>query len=83
MDTALKHEPVRMCVVCRQRLPKEELERYVRPAAAPDGEPDGPVPDPDKIMPGRGYYVCVQDRCRELFPKVARGLMNKRKGDCK
>ena len=83
MGTESSNEPVRMCVVCRQRFPKGELERFVCPAAAPDGEPECPVPDPEQTTPGRGYYVCVQARCRELFPKVMRGLMNKRKGDCK
>ncbi|MEF2231419.1 MAG: DUF448 domain-containing protein [Pseudodesulfovibrio sp.] len=72
-----------MCVVCRQRFPKGELERFVCPDAAPDRESDCPVPDPEQTKPGRGYYVCVQARCRELFPKVMRSLMNKRKGDCK
>ncbi|WP_419787596.1 YlxR family protein [Pseudodesulfovibrio sp.] len=83
MDTEFTEEPIRSCVVCRRRFPKGELERYVCPATVPDDEPDGPVLDPEKIKPGRGYYVCVQARCRELFPKVMRGLMNKRKGDCK
>jgi Protein of unknown function (DUF448). len=44
-------------------------------------ETDGPVPDPEKIKPGRGYYVCVQARCREIFPKMIKGLMKKRKGE--
>lgn len=79
----MKHEPVRMCVVCRRRFPKGELMRYVCPDATGSLETDGPVPDPEKNKPGRGYYVCVQDRCREIFPKMIRGLMKKRKGESK
>ena len=69
--------PVRMCVVCRDRFPKVALTRYVRPEDA--DKPDlGPVLDPEKDKPGRGYYVCDQARCRERFPKMAMGLMKKR-----
>lgn len=76
-----KKEPVRMCVVCRERFPMRELARYVCPDTMLELETDGPVPDPEKIKPGRGFYVCVQARCREVFPKMIRGLMKKRKGE--
>ncbi|MBC18029.1 conserved protein of unknown function [Pseudodesulfovibrio profundus] len=76
----MTHEPVRMCIVCRQRYPKGELDRYVCPDTAKELETDGPVPDPGKNRPGRGFYVCVQARCREHFPKMIKGLMKKRKG---
>ncbi|MBG0790915.1 MAG: DUF448 domain-containing protein [Desulfovibrionaceae bacterium] len=69
--------PERMCVVCRRRFPKEALERYVRPANAQERDA-APVPDPAQTMPGRGYYVCGQARCRERFPKVIKGLMKQR-----
>jgi len=75
------HQPVRMCVVCRQRFPKSELQRHVCPETIRDLAENGPVFDPEKIKPGRGYYVCVQTRCREIFPKMITGLMKKRKGD--
>ena len=74
-------EPIRMCVACRQRFPKRELERFVCPENVQELETDGPVPDPDKTKPGRGYYVCVQARCRDRFHKMIAGLMKKRKGD--
>jgi predicted RNA-binding protein YlxR (DUF448 family) len=76
-----QHGPIRMCAVCRERFPKGELSRYVCPETMMELETDGPVPDPDKIKPGRGYYVCVQARCREIFPKMIKGLMKKRKGE--
>ncbi len=69
--------PERMCVVCRRRFPKESLERYVRPQGAMDRDAT-PVHDPAQTMPGRGYYVCGQARCRERFPKMVMGLMKKR-----
>lgn len=84
MDNAgMKHEPVRMCVACRQRFFKKELTRYVCPDTAKELETDGPVPDPEMKKPGRGFYVCVQAQCRERFPKMIKGLMKKRKGDFK
>lgn len=79
--TGEKHEPVRMCVVCRKRFSKGELKRYVCPETLRELVENGPVPDPEKNKPGRGFYVCVQARCRETFPKKVTGLMKKRKGD--
>jgi len=46
-----KHEPVRMCVVCRRRRPKRELLRIVR-------TPEGFILDDSGKLPGRGAYVC-------------------------
>ena len=79
--TGEKHEPVRMCVVCRERFPKSELTRFVCPETQRELAESGPVPDPGKNKPGRGYYLCVQAECREAFPKRIIGLMKKRKGD--
>lgn len=56
--------PVRMCCICRRRLPKAELLRHVR-GGNETGE--GLVPDPRGRMPGRGLYVCGQAECRERF----------------
>jgi len=75
--TGEKHTPMRMCIACRDRFPKEALTRYVRPEHAGDAALE-PVPDPEQITPGRGYYVCGQARCRERFPKMVMGLMKKR-----
>lgn len=73
-----KHAPVRMCAVCRQRFPKKELTRYVCPEDLNELEAEGPVHDPDMTQSGRGFYVCGQARCREIFPKMVKGLMKKR-----
>ena len=56
--------PVRMCCMCRRRLPKAELTRYVRDK---DKDAGGLTPDPAFRLPGRGLYVCGQDECRERF----------------
>lgn len=46
-----KHVPQRMCAVCRNRRPKQELLRVVF-------GPDGPQIDRSGRQPGRGAYVC-------------------------
>jgi predicted RNA-binding protein YlxR (DUF448 family) len=56
--------PVRTCVICRRRLPKDQLLRHVR---ATGDEGNGLTPDPKGAMPGRGLYVCGQSECRERF----------------
>ena len=60
-----------MCVICRSRLPKQSLTRYVRPLPG-DGEsagPNGLVADSGQILPGRGVYVCENECCRERFAR--------------
>lgn len=77
-DAEGKHTPLRMCVVCRKRFPKKELTRYVCPTDVRELETNGPVPDPEKIKSGRGFYVCDAAHCREIFPKRMTGLMKKK-----
>jgi len=79
-DTGVINKPVRMCVVCRERFPKTELERYVCPNEMKGLEANAPVLDPEKNKSGRGFYLCGQALCRERFPKMVMGLMKKRKG---
>lgn len=52
-------QPVRRCAVCRQRVAKKELDRFVWRA-------DGVVFDRLQKMAGRGAYCC-SGRCREKF----------------
>ena len=54
--------PLRMCVVCRQMKPKDELLRI----AKKDGEFSV---DFSGKLPGRGAYICKGDGCREKFEK--------------
>ncbi|MGK0618480.1 YlxR family protein [Meiothermus cerbereus] len=46
-----KHIPIRQCIACRERRPKQELLRIV----ITEG---GPVLDLTGRKPGRGAYVC-------------------------
>ena len=63
-------KPLRMCVICRRRLPKTELLRMVRriegagTALSTDGTP-GLVEDHDQTASGRGWYICREPRCKE------------------
>ncbi|MHC1701080.1 MAG: YlxR family protein [Humidesulfovibrio sp.] len=61
--------PVRMCCICRRRLPQAQLLRHVRAAQAGEEQEAGTglVPDPRRRMPGRGLYVCDKAECRERF----------------
>lgn len=51
-------KPVRMCVVCRQHVPRENLIRVVR-------EQDGRIciDTTGYKAPGRGAYVCRSSQC--------------------
>lgn len=51
-----KQVPLRMCVVCRTMLPKNELLRFVRTA-------DGVIIDTAGKTAGRGAYVCKNPVC--------------------
>lgn len=64
-EAGKRHVPIRMCAVCRERHPKRELSRYVRPG----GKGTPPVPDPDQRIPGRGVYVCSREDCRKRFDR--------------
>lgn len=53
----IKDGPYRQCVGCRVISRKEELLRFVR------HEGDTPVFDERQSSPGRGYYLCPEQRC--------------------
>lgn len=51
--------PLRMCCVCREMHPKQELIRIVT-------QKDGSIfPDATGKAPGRGLYVCRRESCIE------------------
>ncbi|PIU62142.1 MAG: DUF448 domain-containing protein [Armatimonadetes bacterium CG07_land_8_20_14_0_80_59_28] len=56
-DRATAHRPKRSCVACRQRRDKGDLLRIAR-----TGE-SGFVVDSSGKMPGRGSYVCLNEKC--------------------
>lgn len=71
-DDATPHVPMRTCVLCRRKLPKQELTRHVR-----DGSGQL-ICDPAQVLPGRGMYVCSDEACRKRFEKF--GLRKHPKG---
>ena len=62
--SAVKKIPERMCVMCRQMKPKNELIRIVNTA-------DAVVVDKTGKLNGRGVYLC---KCKEC---IAKALKNK------
>lgn len=61
--TAPKKVPERMCVVCRQMKPKNELIRIVN-------TDNGVVIDATGKLNGRGVYLC---KCKECVTKALKG----------
>lgn len=58
-----KKQPMRSCVVCREKFIKRDLLRIVRTA-------DGKIQlDPTGKLPGRGAYICRNPECLEKFLK--------------
>lgn len=67
---AAKHEPERMCALCRARAPKRELRRVVWDGASVALDPSGKAQ-------GRGAYVGRLKSCwadPALVPKLQRAL---------
>ncbi len=58
-----EHVPVRMCAGCRKRRPKEGLLRLVLDSHGKL------VQDRERILSGRGAYVCFEPECLELAVK--------------
>jgi predicted RNA-binding protein YlxR (DUF448 family) len=63
----MKKQPLRMCVVCRERKNKPELTRIVSNAEK------GVCVDVSGKMNGRGAYIC-HDCCRRDDAKVKKAL---------
>ncbi|MBQ3059359.1 MAG: YlxR family protein [Desulfovibrio sp.] len=64
--------PVRMCVICRRRLPKKELQRHIL-------TPQGILsPDAAQTRPGRGWYLCSDPACERRFAKYGPGARRRR-----
>ncbi|MBR2780762.1 MAG: YlxR family protein [Eubacteriaceae bacterium] len=65
-SNALKKQPMRTCVMCRQKREKRELVRIVR---TPEGEIKF---DPTGKANGRGCYVCTSEECLSSVKNVSR-----------
>lgn len=55
----MKKEPLRKCVSCKARKPKNELIRVVKTAE------DEVMLDPSGKLNGRGAYICLDRKCLE------------------
>lgn len=66
--------PVRMCVICRGRFGKRELDRYVLTLSGELGL------DEKQRAPGRGWYCCRGDGCRKKFALWKPGCRKRRSG---
>ncbi len=62
----MKKQPMRTCVMCRQKREKRELVRIVR---TPEGEIKF---DPTGKANGRGCYVCTSEECLSSVKNVSR-----------
>jgi len=65
---AVRHVPVRMCVVCREKANKRTLIRVVRTEL-------GVQVDPGGKLNGRGAYLCDRASCWERA--VTTDILNK------
>ncbi|MGV7003870.1 YlxR family protein [Desulfovibrio sp. QI0442] len=63
--------PERMCVICRRRFPKADLDRHVL------AEQGILTLDAEKTRPGRGWYVCSDPVCAAKFAKFRPGTRRK------
>ena len=55
-----KHQPIRMCLGCKERLPRQEL---VRLQLTPNGTEI--IEHPSRIRPGRSIYLCPKLGCAD------------------
>lgn len=52
------HIPIRTCVICKEKGHKKNFQRFVIQ--------DGMICyDNKQVIPGRGYYCCSKNSCRE------------------
>ncbi|GAB6888294.1 hypothetical protein JCM13304A_17930 [Desulfothermus okinawensis JCM 13304] len=58
----MKHIPLRTCIVCRKKKAKYLLDRYVYIR----GEF---ILDREQKLPGRGFYICREENCRQKAGK--------------
>ncbi|MFO7802428.1 MAG: DUF448 domain-containing protein [Desulfovermiculus sp.] len=76
--TRRRHIPQRMCCICRSRLPKSNLYRYVCQRTGQDRP--ALEYDPQQILPGRGFYVCSDPGCQRALTRH-KGWQKKCRGE--
>lgn len=67
-------KPVRMCVICRRRFEKPELDRHVLDGAG------SMMLDENQKAPGRGWYCCRAEECRKKFALWKAGGRKRKSG---
>lgn len=67
----LNKVPIRKCIVCSERKPKEEFLMIVRPAKSEDCIELNVMSGEDKKS-GRGYYICKDMNCIRKAKKTHR-----------
>ena len=67
-----------MCVICRTRRPKHMLTRHVLTPGIGTGNGEALTADPRQRMPGRGWYLCGDERCTKAFGRYR--VRQKKKG---
>lgn len=70
MSGSKGHEPVRICIVCRNRQHKRALARLV----ITEGRV---MVDERKILPGRGAYLCDNEKCLDMAAHNYRNCLNR------
>ncbi len=63
--------PIRKCIVCSARKPKEEFLMIVRPAKSESGAEIKVMSGEDRKS-GRGYYICKDANCIAKAKKTHR-----------
>ncbi|MFO8030923.1 MAG: DUF448 domain-containing protein [Desulfohalobiaceae bacterium] len=53
-----KHVPYRTCIICRQKLPKSTMQRFV---CGQEEQGYSLLQDTSQTKPGRGFYVCSEE----------------------
>ena len=61
--------PMRTCAVCRRKAEKRALLRHV---CLVDNGAVRVMADLEQRLPGRGFYACAEESCRERLPLVCR-----------
>ncbi|MDN5354092.1 MAG: uncharacterized protein PWQ09_848 [Candidatus Cloacimonadota bacterium] len=59
------HIPMRTCVICRQKKPQLQLLRFGKTAS-------GVVYDLKHKLSGRGFYVCISNKCLQKIEQWQR-----------
>jgi hypothetical protein len=73
-EAAAPEGPVRMCVICRRRMPKASLARHVIVETGASGESErgnALAADARMVLPGRGFYLCREAACMAKFLKFS------------